>query len=80
MVVSLLKGKLVVGHDVGHDFSALHYQHPPADVRDTAEHYSVERCRELGLIGLLERRQGSQYSLKDLVRVVHQTCQTYFAM
>ena len=75
MVVSLLKVKLMVGHDVGHDHRALHYQHPPADVRDTAEHYSVEQCRQLGLIGpegLLEHRQGLQYSLKDLVRVVHQ--------
>ena len=50
VVVSLMRGKLVVGHDVGHDLRALHCQHPPADVRDTAEHYSVERCRELGLI------------------------------
>ena len=76
VVVSLLRGKLVVGHDVGHNLRALHCQHPPADVRDTEEHYSVERCRELGLIGpegLVERCQGLRYSLKDLVRVVYKS-------
>ena len=70
-VIALLKDKVVVDHNVGCDLRILDYSHPSADVRDTAFHYRVQRCRELGLKfgpgGLPERNPQEQYKLKDRV-------------
>ena len=70
-VITLLKDEVVVGHNVGCDLRILDYSHPPADVRNTAFHYRVQHCRELGLKfgpgGLPERNPQEQYKLKDRV-------------
>ncbi|TLD24165.1 hypothetical protein PspLS_06774 [Pyricularia sp. CBS 133598] len=36
-VAELLRGRIVVGHDVKHDLTVLDLRHPPRDIRDTAK-------------------------------------------
>ncbi|KAH8927699.1 hypothetical protein BT69DRAFT_1213674 [Atractiella rhizophila] len=35
-VLELIQGRIVVGHDLGHDFQVLNITHPPHLIRDTA--------------------------------------------
>jgi len=55
-VSALLKGKVVVGHDLQHDFAALGFGHPRRLVRDTAR----------GLPSLLGTRAGRPRKLRHL--------------
>ncbi|XP_056366021.1 interferon-stimulated 20 kDa exonuclease-like 2 [Oenanthe melanoleuca] len=61
-VLSILAGKVVVGHAIHNDFKALHYSHPKALTRDTSH------------IPLLNRRAGFQenisISLKRLTKAL----------
>ncbi|KAI6369278.1 hypothetical protein MCOR25_004459 [Pyricularia grisea] len=36
-VAELLRGRIVVGHDIKHDLAVLELGHPPRDIRDTAK-------------------------------------------
>ena len=76
-----LKGKIVVGHDLKHDFSVLHYAHPPSLVRDTSCYVPLRTLAHLPLehppglkklaLNLLDRsiQTGSHDSVEDA-----QTC------
>ncbi|OAA33717.1 RNA exonuclease 4 [Moelleriella libera RCEF 2490] len=42
-VAKILKGRILVGHDVKHDLDALKLDHPAKDVRDTAKHRAFRK-------------------------------------
>ncbi|TRX96709.1 hypothetical protein FHL15_002375 [Xylaria flabelliformis] len=42
-VADLLKGRILVGHDVRHDLAVLELSHPTSQTRDTARHSSFRR-------------------------------------
>ena len=44
-----LKGKIVIGHDLKHDFSVLQYTHPPSLVRDTSRYVPLRSAASLPL-------------------------------
>jgi len=56
-VAELLRGRIVVGHAVHHDFAALGVPHPPRDVRDTAT-YPPLMSRHGGAGAEGEEREG----------------------
>ncbi|KAH7327848.1 ribonuclease H-like domain-containing protein [Stachybotrys elegans] len=37
-VDELIQGRILVGHDIKHDLTALQLSHPPRDIRDTSKH------------------------------------------
>ncbi|KAG5984079.1 hypothetical protein E4U55_006111 [Claviceps digitariae] len=37
-VSSIIRGRILIGHDIKHDLEALKLSHPPKDIRDTAKH------------------------------------------
>ena len=45
-VVSVLQGKIIVGHELGFDFSALDYNPPGENIRDTAFYYHDYEARK----------------------------------
>ncbi|RYC57143.1 hypothetical protein CHU98_g9062 [Xylaria longipes] len=42
-IADLLKGRILVGHDVRHDLAVLELSHPTPQIRDTARHSSFRR-------------------------------------
>lgn len=57
-VKELLQGRVVVGHDLRHDFGALGFHHPPQLIRDTAR----------GCPRFLSRDSGRPRKLRSLTR------------
>ena len=62
-VLSHIAGKIVVGHDLGHDFEVLGISHPKSLIRDTAQYRPLQQ--------VIESRDGKTHlkprKLKDLV-------------
>ncbi|UNI20403.1 3'-5' exonuclease [Purpureocillium takamizusanense] len=42
-VFSIVKDRILVGHDIKHDLEALKLSHPPRDIRDTARYHGFKR-------------------------------------
>lgn len=42
-VADILKGRILIGHDVKHDLTALMLSHPAKDTRDTSKHHSFRK-------------------------------------
>ncbi|CEJ95152.1 hypothetical protein VHEMI10650 [[Torrubiella] hemipterigena] len=42
-VADILKGRILIGHDVKHDLTALMLSHPGKDIRDTSKHHSFKK-------------------------------------
>jgi len=58
-VVSALEGKIIVGHELGFDFSALDYNPPGEKIRDTAVYFHDYEARKTpGLKELAETKLG----------------------
>ncbi|KAI1757190.1 ribonuclease H-like domain-containing protein [Xylaria castorea] len=74
-VADLLKGRILVGHDVRHDLAVLELSHPTPQIRDTARHSSFRRfghgpkpaLRTLAreLLGLDDFQKGKHSSVED---------------
>lgn len=47
MIQQQLRGKIVLGHDLKHDFAVLHYAHPPSLVRDTSRYIPLRTMATL---------------------------------
>ncbi|KAJ8126227.1 hypothetical protein O1611_g7410 [Lasiodiplodia mahajangana] len=74
-VADLLKGRILVGHDVRHDLAVLELSHPTSQIRDTARHSSFRKfgngpkpalrvlAREL--LGLDDFQKGKHSSIED---------------
>ncbi|KAI1202175.1 ribonuclease H-like domain-containing protein [Nemania serpens] len=74
-VADLLKGRILVGHDVRHDLAVLELRHPTPQTRDTARHSSFRKfghgpkpalrvlAREV--LGLDDFQKGSHSSIED---------------
>lgn len=43
VVASILKDRIVIGHDVKHDLEALKLKHSPREIRDTAKHDTFKK-------------------------------------
>ena len=63
-IIRLLRDRIVVGHDVQHDFKAIQYKHPRRLVRDTAFYMPLRRGTGLSA----NERQA--VSLKKLAKCV----------
>ncbi|KAI0460261.1 ribonuclease H-like domain-containing protein [Xylaria acuta] len=74
-VADLLKGRILVGHDMRHDLAVLELSHPTPQIRDTARHSSFRRfghgpkpalrvlAREV--LGLEDFQKGKHSSIED---------------
>ncbi|KAJ2979298.1 hypothetical protein NUW58_g7235 [Xylaria curta] len=74
-IADLLKGRILVGHDVRHDLAVLELSHPTPQTRDTARHSSFRRfghgpkpalrvlAREV--LGLDDFQKGKHSSVED---------------
>ncbi|KAI1734314.1 ribonuclease H-like domain-containing protein [Xylaria scruposa] len=74
-VADLLKGRILIGHDVRHDLAVLELSHPTPQTRDTARHSSFRRfghgpkpalrvlAREV--LGLDDFQKGKHSSVED---------------
>jgi hypothetical protein len=63
MVISILKGKILVGHGLENDLSALRITHPKCDIRDTA-HYS--HYMTATLVSPIGRKSSQQVSTSSI--------------
>ncbi|KAI1277112.1 ribonuclease H-like domain-containing protein [Xylaria sp. FL0933] len=74
-VADLLKGRILVGHDVRHDLAVLELSHPTPQIRDTARHSSFRKfghgpkpaLRVLAkeVLGLDDFQKGKHSSIED---------------
>lgn len=72
-VATIMKGRIVVGHALRHDFQALMLDHPRKDVRDTARHAPYKKIAggspKLSLLASellgLEIQTGEHSSIED---------------
>ncbi|KAI3316768.1 ribonuclease H-like domain-containing protein [Xylariaceae sp. AK1471] len=74
-IADLLKGRILVGHDVRHDLAVLELKHPTPQIRDTARHSSFRKfghgpkpalrvlAREV--LGLDDFQKGRHSSIED---------------
>ncbi|KAI0505293.1 ribonuclease H-like domain-containing protein [Xylaria bambusicola] len=74
-VSDLLRGRILIGHDVRHDLAVLEISHPTPQIRDTARHSSFRKyghgpkpalrvlAREI--LGLDEFQKGKHSSIED---------------
>lgn len=73
-VHDLIKGRILIGHDIKHDLEVLELSHPPRDIRDTSRHAAFKkhghgRKPALRLLALnllnIEIQEGAHSSIED---------------
>ena len=73
-VCEIIQGRIVVGHDLKHDFKALVLNHPRRDLRDTAV-YAKFRSLVQGKAPSLKMLADQYFGLEEFQKTVHSSVQ-----